>query len=48
MDPQAGDLKIGDQVVTFKRNPNGLLGLTELEEQERCEVFFEGLEGEPK
>jgi len=42
---QAGDLKIGDQVVTSKEIQT-VTRVDRLEEQERCEVFFEGIEGE--
>ena len=42
---QAGDLKIGDQVVTSKEIQT-VTRVDRIEEQERCEVFFEGLEGE--
>jgi hypothetical protein len=42
---QAGDLQIGDQVVTSKEIQT-VTRVDRLEEQERCEVFFEGLEGE--
>jgi len=42
---QAGDLQIGDQVVTSKEIQT-VTRVDRLEEQERCEVFFEGIEGE--